>query len=70
MENQTQLDLRRRWAEMFCVDPDIWVGLAEEYHMAGRLCMAEYCQRHADHYAGKDEQNAAYTGFAPEPNRN
>lgn len=53
------LDIRRRWAEMFCTNPVIWRNLAEEYRIAGRLSMADYCARHADFYAGKDEHEIA-----------
>lgn len=46
------LDIRRRWAEMFCTNPLIWQKLADDYRKAGRLSMAAYCERDATHYTG------------------
>ncbi|MEJ5200608.1 MAG: hypothetical protein WHV66_00130 [Anaerolineales bacterium] len=60
-----ELDLCRIWAEMFCVDPKIWQELADEYRKLERYSMADYCQRHADHYAGKDTADETPTERSP-----
>lgn len=59
------LDLCRIWAEMFCTDPAIWQELADEYRKLGRYSMADYCQRHADHYARKDGNDEADSERSP-----
>ncbi|RCK72787.1 MAG: hypothetical protein ANABAC_1321 [Anaerolineae bacterium] len=53
------LDIRRRWAEMFCTNPFIWQELADEYRDAGRLSMAAYCEAHARHYAGDEHETVS-----------
>lgn len=60
-----ELDICRTWAEMFCTDPAIWQELADEYRKLGRYSMSYYCQRHADHYAGKEVADETPPGASP-----